>query len=54
MAAAGVVMRTLQEWMGHRDIETTQRYAGYAPSPHEAALVEAAFGDEESVTAVVG
>ncbi len=46
MAAAGVSMRTLQEWMGHRDIETTQRYADYAPSPHEAALVEAAFGDE--------
>jgi integrase len=45
MAAAGVAMRTLQEWMGHRDIETTQRYADYAPSPHEAALVEAAFGD---------
>jgi integrase len=27
MAAAGVPMRTLQEWMGHRDIATTQRYA---------------------------
>ena len=23
MAAAGVPMRTLQEWMGHRDIQTT-------------------------------
>jgi site-specific recombinase XerD len=44
MAAAGVAMRTLQEWMGHRDIETTQRYADYAPSAHEAALVAAAFG----------
>jgi integrase len=47
MAAAGVSMRTLQEWMGHRDIETTQRYADYAPSPHEAAFVEAAFSAEE-------
>jgi site-specific recombinase XerD len=37
-------MRTLQEWMGHRDIETTQRYADYSPSAHEAAFVEAAFG----------
>jgi site-specific recombinase XerD len=36
-------MRTLQEWMGHVDIQTTQRYADYAPSPHEQALVEAAF-----------
>jgi hypothetical protein len=30
MAAAGGSMRTLQEWMGHRDIATTQRYADYA------------------------
>jgi hypothetical protein len=37
-------MRTLQEWMGHRDIETTQRYADYSPSAHESAFVEAAFG----------
>jgi integrase len=44
MAAAGVPMRTLQEWMGHRDIETTQRYADYAPSAREAELVAAAFG----------
>ena len=48
MAAAGVPMRTLQEWMGHRDIATTQRYADYAPSAHEAAFVEAAFGRENS------
>lgn len=48
IAAAGVPLRTLQEWMGHRDIETTQRYADYAPSAHEAAFVEAAFrsGDQ--------
>jgi integrase len=46
MAAAGVPMRTLQEWMGHRDIETTQRYADYAPSAHEAELVATAFGTE--------
>ena len=32
MAAAGVPMRTLQEWMGHRDLATTQLYADYAPS----------------------
>jgi len=29
-------MGTLQEWMGHRDIATTQRYADYAPSTREA------------------
>jgi integrase len=43
MAAAGVPMRTLQEWMGHRDIQTTQRYADYAPRTRDAELVAAAF-----------
>jgi integrase len=46
MAAAGVSMRTLQEWMGHRDIATTQRYADYAPTAREAELVAAAFTRE--------
>jgi integrase len=45
MAAAGLPMRTLQEFMGHADFATTLRYAGYAPSPaHERDLVAAAFG----------
>ena len=43
MAAAGVPMRTLQEWMGHKDIQTTQRYADYCPNPGERDVVEAAF-----------
>jgi integrase len=43
MAAVGTPMRTLQEWMGHRDIATTQRYADYAPSNNEAELVARAF-----------
>lgn len=42
-AAAGVPLRTLQEWMGHRDAKTTQVYADYAPSSEESALVERAF-----------
>jgi integrase len=46
MAAAGVPMRTLQEFMGHRDIETTQRYADYAPNANEAAYVNQAFTRE--------
>lgn len=45
MAAAGVPMRTLQEWMGHRDIATTQRYADYAPNEREVEMVDRAFGD---------
>lgn len=43
MAAAGVPMRTLQEWMGHRDLKTTMIYADYAPSDQEHELVERAF-----------
>jgi integrase len=43
MAAAGVPMRTLQEWMGHRDIKTTERYVDYAPRTGDAQLVAAAF-----------
>jgi integrase len=43
MAAAGVPLRTVQEWMGHRDLQTTQVYADYAPSEREAEWVERAF-----------
>jgi integrase len=43
MAAAGVPMRTLQEWMGHRHISTTERYADYAPRASEGELISAAF-----------
>jgi integrase len=48
MAAAGVPMRTLQEWMGHRDLATTQRYADYAPNEKEVEMVDRAFGDDRS------
>ena len=43
MAAAGVPLRTLQEWMGHRDFKTTLIYADYAPSEHETEMAERAF-----------
>jgi integrase len=42
-AAAGVNMRVLQAWMGHRDFKTTLIYARYAPSAGEADMVERAF-----------
>lgn len=45
MAGAGVALRTLQEWMGHRDFKTTLIYADYQPSEHESDLVERAFGE---------
>lgn len=43
LAGQGVPMRTLQEWMGHKDILTTQRYADYCPNAGERDVVEAAF-----------
>lgn len=39
--------RTLQEWMGHRDMATTQRYADYAPNEREVEMVDRAFGDDQ-------
>jgi integrase len=44
MAAAGVPLRTLQEWMGHRDFATTLIHADYQPSAHEAEFIGRAFG----------
>lgn len=46
MAAAGVPLRTLQEWMGHRDFKTTLIYADYQPNAHERELVRRAFARE--------
>ena len=43
MAAAGVPLSTLQEWMRHRDLTTTQIYSDYSPNEHEAEMVAAAF-----------
>jgi site-specific recombinase XerD len=54
MAAAGVPMRTLHEWMGQRDLSTTQIYADYASSAHEAAFVEEAFGGGNGRHTAVG
>jgi integrase len=44
IAATGEVpMRTLQEWMGHRNLATTEIYADYAPSAAEGQMVARAF-----------
>jgi integrase len=42
-AAEGVSLRTLQEWMGHESITTTERYASHMPRARDAALISAAF-----------
>ena len=48
MAAAGAPLRTIQEWMGHRDYKTTEIYADYAPDPVQGARwAEAAFTEDE-------
>jgi len=47
-AAAGVPMRTLQAWMGHRDFKTTLIYADYSPDDaRERDLIERAFSLQE-------
>jgi integrase len=43
MAGVGVPIRTLQDWMGHRDFKTTLIYADYSPSEREREWVEVAF-----------
>jgi integrase len=46
IAASGEVsLRTLEEWMGHRDAKTTIICADYQPSEHEAEMVSRAFGE---------
>ena len=51
VAASGEVsLRTLQEWMGHRDAKTTLIYADYQPAEHESEIVSRAFGAEPGIS----
>jgi len=55
MAAVGVPMRTLQEWMGHRDFTTTLIYADFAPDPSGgAAFAQRAFGPSPAEGPAIG
>jgi integrase len=43
MAAKGVPLRTIQQWMGHASITTTEIYASFMPRDEDAAVIDAAF-----------
>jgi integrase len=43
MARAGAPVTTIQAWLGHSDLKTTQRYMHCAPPADEAERVERAF-----------
>jgi integrase len=43
-ASEGVPLRTIQEWMGHESITTTEIYASFMPRHEDAAIVSRAFG----------
>lgn len=45
LAANGVPIRTIQEWMGHEDIRTTQIYADYEPREYEIEAANEAFSE---------
>jgi integrase len=47
LAASGVPLRALQEFLGHADLKTTQIYAHYARSAWELEMVDAAFGPRD-------
>jgi integrase len=52
MAASGVPMRTLQEWMGHKHISTTERYVDYHPRATEGEMIAAAFAPRSGTNRV--
>jgi integrase len=47
LAASGVPLRALQEFLGHADLKTTQIYAHYARSAWELEMVDTAFARPE-------
>lgn len=46
LAASGVPLVKLQEWLGHEDAATTQIYVDFQPSGHDVEPIERAFGSD--------
>lgn len=46
LAASGVPLVKLQEWLGHEDAATTQIYVDYQPAAQDVDLIERAFGSD--------
>jgi len=46
LAATGQPIRSIQEFLGHADVKTTQIYMHYAPSEREVEMVNEAFSSE--------
>jgi hypothetical protein len=46
-----VDVRTLQAWLGHTELATTQVYLHYAPQPGASALLGGAFATPASILA---
>jgi integrase len=42
---SGIPLRTMQSWLGHKDLATTQNYVGIADSEKLRGPINAAFGD---------
>lgn len=42
---AGIPIRTIQHWLGHKELETTQRYLGVGNIEELRGKIDAAFGD---------
>jgi integrase len=40
-----IPLRTVQAWLGHKNLETTQRYLGVTDSGKLRGQIDAAFGD---------
>jgi integrase/recombinase XerD len=41
----GIPLRTVQAWLGHKNLETTQRYLGVTDSKKLRPQIDKAFGD---------